>query len=348
MPLRLRAFAVQAFHRTIEGDRMIRRIAVSMASALLLLTGARVAAAQEWPTKPIRFVIPFAQGGLSDLVLALTKGPVEERLGQRIVVETRPGAGGNVGMQSVLAAPADGYTIAVAPSNTITINQHLFKSMPFDGLRDFVPVTMLVDVPLVLSVSARHPVTTLREFIEHAKAHPGKVNYGSPGPATPPHLAAALLAQTAGLDTVHVPYKGGNAAGTGLVANEVQYMVIAYASLRGQIQGSLVRPIAVAAGARVPALPDTPTFAEAGYADLQKAMPRSWWGLVAARGTPEPAIRRLQEEFRAALHAPAAQAKLRDAGLVPVGSSPAEFGASWPDESARWAAVIREMGLKLE
>lgn len=147
----------------------------------------------------------------------------------------------------------------------MVIKQFLFANMPFDPLRDLLPVTMLVDVPLVLSVSARHPVQSLKEFIENAKASPGKVNFGSPGSATPPHLAAELMARTAGISVVHIPYKGGNAAATALIANEVQFMLIAHASLRGQIAGGLVRPIAVAANQRLEGLPNVPTFAEAGY-----------------------------------------------------------------------------------
>lgn len=306
------------------------------------------AGAQDWPTKPIRFIVPFGQGGITDLVFAVTRGAVEARLGQKIIVENRAGAGGNIGMQAVLAAGADGYTFAAAPSNTITINQYLFKEMPFDPLRDFVPVTMLVDVPLVLSVSAKFPVTTLKEFVDHARANPEKVHFGSPGPATPPHLASELLARTMNLKMVHVPYKGGNAAAVALIANEVQTMLIAYASLRGQIDGGLVRPIAIAAPERLAKLPNVPTFAEAGFADLQKVIPRNWWGLLAPRGTPEAAIKRLQSEFAAALAAPEAQAKIRDAGLIPVGSTPAEFGQSWPEEARRWSTLIREAGLKLE
>ncbi|MFN0163908.1 MAG: Bug family tripartite tricarboxylate transporter substrate binding protein [Burkholderiales bacterium] len=304
--------------------------------------------AQEWPNRPIRFIVPFGQGGLVDTVLTATRQMVEARLGQKIVVEYRPGAGGNVGMQAVQQSAADGYTIAVAPSNTMVINQFLFASMAFDPLRDFAPVTMLVDVPLVLSVSAKHPVQTLREFIDYARANPGKVNFGSPGSATPPHLAAELLARAAGISVVHVPYKGGNAAATALIANEVQFMLIAHASLRGQIAGGLVRPVAVAAGQRLDGLPNVPTFAEAGYPALQREMPRSWWGLVAPKGSPEAVLNRLAAEFRAALGTPEAQGRLREAGLVPVGSSPAEFAAGLPEEARNWGALIKATGLKLE
>ena len=323
-------------------------VACRLATALLLSLASSFATAQDWPTKPVRLVVPVGQGGVMDTVINATRPAVEERLGQKLVVEYRAGAGGNVGMQSVLAAGADGYTFAVAPANTITINQYLYAGMTFDPLRDFIPVTMLVDVPLVLSVSAKHPVNTMREFIEHARANAGKVNYGSPGAGTPPHLAVELFARSAGLRLQHVPYKGGNAAAVALVTNEVQMMLIAYASLRGQILGGLVRPLAVAAPERITGLPNVPTMAEAGYPDVLKALPRSWWGLAAPKGTPETIVNRVAAEFRAALAAPQAQAQFREAGLVPVGSTPADFGKLWTADAARWSALIRDANLKLE
>jgi len=304
--------------------------------------------AQDWPNRPIRFIVPFGQGGVVDTVITATRQSLELRLGQKIVVEYRPGAGGNIGMQAVQSAAPDGYTFAVAPSNTMVINQFLFANMPFDPLRDLAPVTMLVDVPLVLSVSARHQVQSLKEFIDNAKASPGKVNFGSPGAATPPHLAAELMARAVGISVVHIPYKGGNAAATALIANEVQFMLIAHASLRGQISGGLVRPIAVAANQRLEGLPNVPTFVEAGYPALLREMPRSWWGLIAPKGTPDVVINRLANEFRLALAAPDAQSRFREAGLVPVGSSPSEFAAGLAEEARNWGALIKSIGLKLD
>jgi len=322
---------------------MIARTLLCLATLLPLL-----AHAQAWPDRPVRFVIPFAQGGMMESVLAATKDFVEKRLGQRIVVENRPGAGGNVGAQAVLAAPPDGYTILVPPSNVLVTNQFMFANMPFDPLRDFVPITMLVDVPLVLSVSEKFAPRTLHEFLEYARANPGKVNYGSPGPATPPHLAAAMLARAAKLDLVHVPYKGGNAAAIALITNEVQFMIIGYPTLAGQIQGRLVRPIAVAASERLSVLPEVPTFAEAGYAGLEAEIPHSWWGLVAPRGTPDAVVQRLYEEFHAALATPEAQKRIRDAGLVAVANRPADFARSLPPQAVKWQAIVKALNLKIE
>ena len=306
-----------------------------------------LAQAQSWPSRPLRFIVPFAQGGIMETVFAATKETVEKRLGQRIVVENRPGGGGNVGAQAVLASAADGYTILVPAANVLVTNQFVFSSMSFDPLKEFVPITVLVEVPHVLSVSDRFAPRTLREFMEYVRAHPGKVNFGSPGPGTPPHMAAAMLARAAGLDIVHVPYKGGNAAATALITNEVQFMVIGYTSLAGQIQGKLVRPVAVAASERLPALPEVPTFAEAGYAELEAEMPRGWWGLAAPRGTPEAVVQRLYEEFHAALTTPEAQKRLRDSGLVGVGNRPEEFGRSLPGQAAKWQAIVKALNIKM-
>lgn len=322
---------------------MLARLLLCIAVALPVL-----AHAQAWPTRPVRFVIPFAQGGLMEAVLAVTKDFVEKRFGQKIVVENRPGGGGNVGAQAVLAAPADGYTILVPPSNVLVTNQFMFANMSFDPLKDFVPITMLVDVPLVLSVSEKFAPRTLREFLEYARANPGRVHYGSPGPVTPPHLAAAMLARAVNLDLVHVPYKGGNAAAIALITNEVQFMIIGYATLAGQIQGKLVRPVAVAASERLAALPDVPTFTEAGYADLEAEIPHGWWGLVAPRGTPDAVVQRIYEEFRAALATPEAQKRIRDAGLVAVTNRPADFARSLPPQAAKWQAIVKALNLKIE
>ena len=324
------------------------RACVAGLACALAFGGVQPAIAQEWPSRPIRMIVPFGQGGVPDTVLTVTRTAIEARLGQRLVIDYRPGAGGNVGMQALQQSPADGYTFAVVPSNTMVINQFLYAGMAFDPLKEFAAVSLLIDVPLVLSVSAKHPVQSLREFVEHSKNNPGKINYGSPGAATPPHLAVELMARSTGINVVHIPYKGGNAAATALVANEVQFMLIAHASLRGQIDGGLVRPLAVAASRRLTGLPAVPTFAEAGYETLQREMPRSWWGLVARQGTPEAMIQRMAAEFRQALMAPDADRRLRDAGLVPAGSTPAEFAAQLPDEARHWGVLVKAIGLKLE
>lgn len=304
------------------------------------------ALAQDWPSKPIRFVVPSAAGGVVETILGLTNARVEKQLGQRIIVENRPGGGGNIGAQTVLNTPADGHTLLVGPSNVIVTNQFLTDKPPFDPLKEFVPITMLVDVPLVFSVSSKLPYTTLRELMDYIRANPGKLNYASPGPGSPPHLAGELFMRAAGLSAVHVPYKGAAAAATDLIANEVQLMIISYASLRGQIQGNLVRPLAVAASQRLAALPNVPTVAESGFPAIDAELNRSWWGLFAPRGTPDPVIQRMASEYRTALADPEVQARLRDAGLISIGNSPAEFASMLPDQATKWQSIVKTLGLK--
>jgi tripartite-type tricarboxylate transporter receptor subunit TctC len=312
----------------------------------LLFACCATASAQDWPARPVRFIITSGPGGVMETVLSLANPLVEARLGQRILVENRAGGGGNVGAQAVLASPADGYTLMVAPSNVLVTNQFLMEKPPFDPLKEFAPVTMLVDVPLIVSVSAKLPFASLRELVEHVAANPGKVNYASPGPGTPPHLAGEMFARAAGLNAVHVPYKGGNAAAIALITNDVQFFIVGYATLRGQIQGGLVRPIAVASPARLPALPGVPTVIESGYPKVDAEIQRSWWGLFAPRGAPEAVIERLAAEYRAALMSPGVQARLREAGLVAVANRPAEFAAMLPPQAAKWESIARTLGLK--
>jgi tripartite-type tricarboxylate transporter receptor subunit TctC len=315
--------------------------------ALGLAGSAVLASAQEWPSKPIRFINPFGAGGLLDTVMGATRGTLEARLKQQLLLDNRPGGGGQVGMQAIASSAPDGHTFGIVPSNTMVINQFLFRSS-IDPLKDFVPVTVLVDVPLVLAVSAKYPPRTVDEFFSDVRARSGKVNFGSPGQGTPPHLAAEMLARHAGLSVVHVPYKGGHDSALALSANEVQFMVIAQASLGSQIAGGLARPLAVASAERLTSLPDVPTFEQAGYADLQKVIPRNWWGVIAPKGTPPAIVNRMAEEFRLALSDPEAQRKMRAMGLQPVGSTPTQFANQLPDEARRWGELIRTMGLKVQ
>jgi len=302
------------------------------------------AVAQDYPSKPIRLVIPFGPGSLADAVPRLIQPALEARLGQRIVIEHRPGAGGNVGAQAVVSAPADGYTLLMAATNNLVINQFVFRDMRFDPLADLVPISLIADVPLIIQVNPSLPAQTLREFIDHARANPGKLNYGSPSTGTIPHLAVEIFARAAGINVVHVPFKGGAPATTALLANDIQFMLIGYATTAGQIRGGQVRAIAVASASRLAALPQTPTFAEAGYPDLQSAVPSNWWGMVAPKGTPAAVVQRMADEIRAALADSDTRKKYEAVGLTPVGSSPEAFAGSLPGQARKWEAVLKAMG----
>jgi tripartite-type tricarboxylate transporter receptor subunit TctC len=317
-----------------------------MKPVILLLLWAVVggALAQDYPSKPIRLIIPFGPGSLADAVPRLIQPALEQNLGQRIVIEHRPGAGGNVGAQAVVASPPDGYTLMMAATNNLVINQYVFRDMKFDPLTDLAPIALVAEVPLILQVHPSLPARTLREFIEHAKHHPGKLNYGSPSTGTIPHLAMEIFARSAGVTLVHVPFKGGAPATSALIANDVQAMLIGYATTAGQVRAGQVRPVAVAGATRLAALPDVPTFAEAGYPTLQAAVPSNWWGMVAPRGTAPAILQRWSAGIRDALADAATRKKYEDLGLTPVGSTPEAFAAGLPDQARKWEAVLRSIG----
>lgn len=302
------------------------------------------AAAQDWPSKPIRLVIPYGPGSLADAVPRLIQPALEQKLGQRIVIEHRPGAGGNVGTQAVVSAPADGYTLVMCATNNLVINPFVFHDMKFDPLADLAPVSLIAEVPLILQVHPSLPAASLREFIEYARANPGKLNYGSPSTGTIPHLAMEIFARAADLKLIHVPFKGGAPAMNALLANDIQAMLIGYATTAGQLRAGQVRPIAIASAARLPGLPTVPTFAEAGFPDLAAAVPSNWWGMAAPKGTPRGVVQRLAREIHEALQAPETQAKYQDLGLTPVGSTPEAFAAGLPEQAKKWGAILRLLG----
>ena len=310
----------------------------------LLVSIPLLASGQDYPSKPIRLVIPYGPGSLADVVPRLIQPALEQKLGQRIVIEHRPGAGGNVGTQAVVSAPSDGYTLVMTATNNLVINQFVFRDMKFDPLADLAPVSLIAEVPLILQVHPAVPASSLREFVEHARANPGKLNYGSPSTGTIPHLAMEIFARAADVKLTHVPFKGGAPAVNALLANDIQALLIGYASTAGQVRGAQVRPIAVASSTRLQALPSVPTFAEAGFPDLAAAVPSNWWGMAAPKGTPSAVVQRLAREIRDALQTPETRAKYHDLGLTPVGSTPEEFAAGLPEQAKKWEAILRVLG----
>ena len=316
----------------------MRLLAALLACLPFLVNG------QDYPSKPIRLVIPYGPGSLADAVPRLIQPALEQKLGQRIVIEHRPGAGGNVGTQAVVSAPADGYTLVMSATNNLVINQFVFKDMKFDPLTDLTPVSLIAEVPLILQTHPSVPASSLKEFIEHARANPGKLNYGSPSTGTIPHLAMEIFARAAKLQLIHVPFKGGAPAVNALLANDIQAMLIGYATTAGQVQAGQVRPLAVASGTRLRALSNVPTFSEAGFPDLAVAVPSNWWGMAAPKGTPTAIVQRLAGEIRSALSDADTRRKYEALGLTPVGSSPEHFATSLPEQARKWEALLRAMG----
>ena len=322
-----------------------RRASKWCAVAVLALAVARPAAAAEtWPAKPITIVIPFGAGSLADVVPEVIQPALEADLGQRILFDHRPGAGGNIGADVVRSAPPDGYHLLLAATNNLVINQYLYAGkMTFDPLKSFAPVSMIADVPLMIVVNPKLPVATMKEFVAYGRAHPGGLNFGSPSAGTIPHLAAEILDRALGIKAVHIAYKGGGPALAALLANEIQFLFIGMGTVADQVRSGALRPIAVAADRRLAALPQVPTFAEAGYPNL--GTPGNWWSLVAPKGTDPAVVNRLAAAVRKAVQSPAAQAKYARFGLTPVGSTPQEMAARLPGEAAKWQKIVAELGL---
>lgn len=315
-----------------------------IALVLIAAAGGAASAAPAYPTKPVTVVIPFGAGSLADLVPEVIQPALEADLGQRIIFEHRPGAGGNIGADVVRSAAPDGYHLLLAATNNLVINQYLYAGkMNFDPLTSFTPVSLIADVPLMITVNPALPVKTMKEFVAYGRAHPGGLNFGSPSAGTVPHLATEILDRALGIKAVHIAYKGGGPALAALLADEIQFLFIGYGTVADQVRAHALQPIAVASDTRLGALSDVPTFAEAGFPDL--GTPGNWWGLVAPKGTDPAIVDRLAAAVRKAVAAPTAREKYARFGLAPVGSTPQEFAARLPGEAAKWKTVVGQLGL---
>src|SRR5215468_12777601 len=282
---------------------------VLAACGAFLLTG--VAAAQDYPSRPVKIVVPFPAGGSNDIIARLIAQKLSERSGQNFLVENRGGAGGNVGAEAVAASEPDGYTLLLTAPPPLTINAALYKSLPFDPAKAFAPVALIAAVPIVLAVHPSLGVKDVKELIALAKAKPGAINFGSSGIGTTNHLAGELLKTKAGIDIVHVPYKGAAPAMNDLIAGHIPMMFDNIPGVLPQVKGGAVRAIAVAGAKRASALPDVPTVAESGVPGFEAF---SWFGSVAAAKTPAPVLAKLQNDVAAILATPDMKTRLADLG----------------------------------
>lgn len=314
-------------------------------TALGLLAAVGYACAQGYPSKPIRLVIPYSAGGGGDVTFRSISTILEASLGQRFVVDNKVGASGNIGAAEVARAQPDGYTLLLGSTNNFVTNQWLFKGMGFDPLQAFVPITMLSDAPTVFVVHPSLPVKTLPELVAHAKANPGKLNFGSPGNATPPHLAAELFARVAGIDIVHVPFKGAGPAVQSVLANDIQMYFTALTPVSSHLSAGKLRALAVGARSRLEALPNVPTTAEAGYPDL---LTGNWWVLAAPLGIDPAIVDRLGNEVRRAFAEASVKQRFNDFGMIQGGQSPQELKIWLQAEAARWKRIIETSGVKAE
>jgi tripartite-type tricarboxylate transporter receptor subunit TctC len=305
---------------------------------VLLAAAAAPALAQSYPTKPIRLIVEFAPGGLIDTMARAIQPKVSEALGQPVIIENRGGAGGTLAEAQVAKSPPDGYTVLFA-GDAVAFNPHLFNGLPYDLFRDLVPVSQIAKVPLVMIVPANLPVGSAQEFAAYARARPGQLSYASPGSGVS-MFAAEIFKELARIDLSSVPYKGGGPALIDVMSGQVHTLFTSVFLVAPQVKSGKLKALAVASERRSPLLPETPTFAEAGFSDF---IAGSWSGLLAPAGTPQAVIQRLHADFAKALRSPEVEARFRELGTEVIGSSPAEFSALLKKEHEIYGRLIREL-----
>ncbi len=310
----------------------------------LLLLAPSMAAAQDFPAKPIKLIVPFPAGGPNDIIARVVGQRMSELAGQPVLIDNRGGQGGVLGTDAVAKAAPDGYTIAITSAGALAISPSMEK-VAYDTLRDLAPVTLVATVPEMLVVANSVPAKNLAELIALAKAQPGKLNFASTGPGGLPHLAGELLKSAAGIDIVHIPYRGAAPAVNDMLGSQqVQMAFFDLPVLLPQIQAKTLRGIAVGSPERAPSAPEVPTLAESGFPDLRIV---NWYGMVAPKGTPQPVIAALHRLATQAMADPAVKEKLAVQGATLVGDTPEHFGQFIADETARWAKVIKDAGVEV-
>lgn len=321
------------------------RIAVYAVLAAALLGLSTAADAQSWPSKPVRWVLGFPPGGGTDFVARLVAAELSRSLGQTVVVENRPGAGGIIGAEAAARAAPDGYTLWTGDNGTLVLNPLLYRKLPYEA-KDFAPVGFLARFPLILAVNPGvHPVATVQELVALARQQPGRINFASPGPGSPHHLAMELLRVRTGMDIVHVPYKGGPPAMQDLLGGQVGAMFSDTPTGMPHVRAGKIRALAVADPQRNPALPGVPTMVEAGVADF---VVLAWQALMVPAATPAEIVARLARELGTLMRAPEVTRRLREAALEPMSGGPEEVAALIRSETATWGEVIRLRGIRLD
>ena len=323
---------------------MQRRTALFALPALATLPLS--AAAQAWPAKPLRLVIPFPAGGATDIVGRLLAQKLGAALGQQVVIDNKPGAGGTIGADLVAKAPADGYTLLLTTSSTHSIGPALNPKMPYDAFKDFAPIAHVANAPSVLVVGAGFPKGNALDLIKTLKANPGKYNFGSSGIGTYPHLSAEMFKWRAGgLFVVHIPYRGTGLVVTDLIAGQITFLMDSIVSAQTHIKDGRVRALAVTGAQRSGSLPDVPTFTELGVPGLAFS---NWFGFFAPAGTPADVVQRANRELNTLMRAPDVADRLRQLGADPVTGTPEAFAKVIRDEHDSWKAVIQRAGIKAE
>jgi len=320
---------------------MLRRSLLASAAALPLIGTAR--AQQTYPNKPIRLVVGYSPGGGNDLIARIVSAKLQDKLGQPVVVDNKPGAQSIVAAEIVAKAAPDGYTLLVAPSGPMTINPAVFSKLPYDPLRDFAPVSLLAEFPLLMVVGADQPVKSVKELVEYGKANPKLANYASS--ATPFQLASELFNQRTGSSFQHIPYKGSGEMVQAVLAGQVLMSIADSAPVAGPLKAGKLRAIGITTAKRPPAFPDVPTFAEQGISDMEISL---WTGIVAPNGTPTGILGKLQDVIEDTIEVPAVRSALEAINVDPRSTSGREFRDLIARDGARWKAVATKANIKLD
>ena len=306
---------------------------------------ASYAEAQQYPTRSIRLLVPYAAGGGTDAIARLVANGVSQKIGQTMVIENNGAAGGNVATQQAASAAPDGYTVLMANQGPMVVNPHIFKNMKVDPLTAFDPITLITAAPLVLVVPNDSKFKNVRELVEFAQKNPGKLNYGSAGNGSASHLATVLLGHIAKLDMVHIPYRGAGPALNDLLGGRADFMITTLPSVIGLIDGSQMRPLAVTTKARTKKFPDVPTISESGWAAYEAT---AWYGFVVPKGTSKEIVAKLREATIETITKGVVRERLEAEAAEPVGNTPEEFAAMMKAESARWADLVKQANIKVD
>ena len=319
---------------------LVSGVAVCLSSAFMV--GA--VHAQSWPTKPIKFIVPYPPGGGTDVIARIVQEPLAKELGQQVIIDNRGGAGGSIGSALAAQSPSDGYTVLFTLSSH-TINPSFYPRLPFDTEKDFSPVVTIASLPQILVANPNFPAKTVKEVIEMAKAKPGSISYASVGNGSPGHLAGAMMATDAGVDMVHIPYRGGGPAITDVIAGQVPLLWVSIPAAAQFVKSGKVKALAVSTVKRSAVFPDVPTMAESGFKDFEVD---SWYAMFVPASTPKPIVERLNKAALKVLAQPEVKEKLLSQGAEAVGDSPSQLGAVVKKEIAKWKQVVKAANIKVD
>lgn len=314
-------------------------------AALVMCTVAGGVSAQPFPAKPIKVIVPFPPAGGTDIIARIVTDKLNQSLGWSMVVENRPGAGGNLGVDAAAKSAPDGYTLVLGQTSNLAINPTLYAKLPYDPMKDLVPIVAVANAPLVLVVPANSPYKTLADVVAAAKSKPGEVNFASPGNGTVAHLTGELLQKTAGVKFQHIPYKGTNQAVNDVLGGQVQLYISSVPSALAFIKNGKLRALAVTSAQRVNDLPNVPTINESGYKGFEAT---TWFGLLAPAGTPQPVVAKLNAEVNRILQVAEVRQRIDSEGAIAMGGSSEEFTALLKRDLGRWGQIVKDSGAKLD